>query len=92
MAEYHEPGPPGAAKPDFFARCADAAIAAQTTLQPLVRFPVDATDTVRSVLVARDARDVGEITSYHLAPYGAVRAFRLPTPDGALIEFYSPDD
>ena len=42
MAEYHEPGPPGAAKPDFFARCADAAIAAQTTLQPLVRFPVDA--------------------------------------------------
>jgi catechol 2,3-dioxygenase-like lactoylglutathione lyase family enzyme len=57
-----------------------------------VRFPVGAADTARSVLAARDARELGEMTSYPLAPYGAVRAFRLPTPDGALIEFYSPDD
>lgn len=55
LPEYHTPGPAGSAKPDFFERCTNAAIACQITLQPLVRFPIDAAIIFSDILIVPQA-------------------------------------
>jgi uroporphyrinogen decarboxylase len=55
LPEYHTPGPPGSARPDFFERCTNAGIAAQITLQPLVRFPIDAAIIFSDILIVPQA-------------------------------------
>ena len=49
LEEYHKVGATGY-KPEFFERCDDAALAAQTTLQPLVRFELDAAIIFNDIL------------------------------------------
>ncbi len=63
LPEYHTPGPNGGAKTDFFARCEDAALAAQTTLQPLARFAVDAAIIFSDILVVPQA--LGRVVRMH---------------------------
>jgi uroporphyrinogen decarboxylase len=63
LPEYHRPGPGDGAATDFFTRCDDAALAAQTTLQPLARFAVDAAIIFSDILVV--PRALGRAISMH---------------------------
>lgn len=63
LPEYHRPGPGEGAATDFFSRCDDAALAAQTTLQPLARFAVDAAIIFSDILVV--PRALGRAISMH---------------------------
>lgn len=63
LPEYHTPGPDGGGKTDFFTRCDDAALAAQTTLQPLARFAVDAAIIFSDILVV--PRALGRAVRMH---------------------------
>ena len=55
LPEYHAIGPSGAPRADFFERCTNAALAAQITLQPLVRFAIDAAIIFSDILIVPQA-------------------------------------
>ncbi len=53
-----------------------------------VRFEVDAADVAQRQIIARGWELALPMSSFRLPPFGAVRAFGIKTPDGALIQFY----
>lgn len=52
------------------------------------RFPVDDAEDYAAEIGARGGTLYIDLTTYEIAPLGAVTAFSVRTPDGAIVEFY----
>jgi catechol 2,3-dioxygenase-like lactoylglutathione lyase family enzyme len=53
------------------------------------RFPVADAERYAAAIVARGGAIYAQPSRYEIAPLGAVTAFCVRTPDGAILEFYS---
>ena len=55
-----------------------------------IRYPVDDAVAARQLIAAREWPILLEPANTSITPYGPVMTFGIQTPDGAMIEFFSP--